>query len=173
VGTVDADSLGAIDGLIEALERMSVRALKTMPFAFGLSESTTETQANRQYELYTAGIKSLQHYAENLLEHFLGLALEAQGIQASIRFRFASMRSAERIRDAQADALEIANEARKRDEGWQTQDESSETITGHAAAMPGPVQQATVIAEPSTQTNGASRVVPTTVIPQNGYHKEN
>lgn len=161
VGTVDADSLGAIDGLIEALERMSVRALKTMPFAFGLSESTTETQANRQYDLYTAGIKSLQHYAENLLEHFLSLALEAQGIQASVRFRFAQLRASERIREAQADAMEIANESAKYQHGWVTQDEASEAVTGHAAAMPGPVQQAAVVAAPSAQTNGASsRFVP-------------
>lgn len=141
VGTVDASSLGAIDGLIEALERMATRALKTMPFAFGLSESTTETQATRQYELYAAGIKSLQHYAENLLEHFLTLALEAQGIAASVRFRFSELRSAERLRDALSEAAEIANEKEKRTQGWITQDEASEKITGSAAVGPEPQMQ--------------------------------
>jgi hypothetical protein len=139
VGTVDAQSLGAVDGLIRALERMATRALKTMPFAFGLSESTTETQATRQYELYAAGIKSLQHYAENLLEHFLGLALEAQGIQASVRFRFSELRSAERLRDALSEQAEIANEIEKRNQGWITQDEASEKITGSAAVADAPV----------------------------------
>lgn len=145
VGTVDASSLGAIDGLIEALERMATRALKTMPFAFGLSESTTETQATRQYELYAAGIKSLQHYAENLLEHFLTLALEAQGIAASVRFRFSELRSAERLRDALSEAAEIANEVEKRAQGWITQDEASEKITGSAAVGDAPVQQTAAV----------------------------
>lgn len=138
VGTVDASSLAAIDGLIAALERMAVRALKSMPFALGLTESTTETQATRQFELYSAGIKSLQHYAENLLEHLLGLALEAQGIQASVRFRFADLRIAERLRDAQADAMQMANEITKYNQGWIGQDEASEAITGHPPDAPEP-----------------------------------
>jgi hypothetical protein len=159
VGTVDAQSLGAVDGLIRALERMSVRALKSMPFLMGLSETTTETQSNRQYESYAAGIQSLQHYAENLLEHFLGLALEAQGIAASVRFRFAELRSAERLRDALSEQAEIANEKEKRDQGWITQDEASEKITGSAAVGDAPAPVAAVAVAEPTEDN-AERITP-------------
>lgn len=138
VGAVDASSLGAIEGLIAALERMVTRALKSMPIMMGLSESNTETQANRQWEIYAAGIQSIQHYTETVLERLLTLALEAQGIQAKVKFRFAQMRAAEALRDAQTEAMQIANAAAKRDQGWWTQDQASEEITGEPAAGPAP-----------------------------------
>jgi hypothetical protein len=138
VGAVDSRSLGAVEGIIKALERQAIRALKTMPLLFGVNEATTETHANRQWEIHVAGIKSLQHLCETMLERLLTFALLVQSIQADIEFRFSELRAAERIRDAQAEALEIANAARKRDEGWQKQDESAQQIVGHKAVAPPP-----------------------------------
>lgn len=141
VGAVDASSLGGIDAVITALERMAVRALKTMPLMMGISENVGDVQSNRQWEIFAAGIKSIQHYAETMLGRLFTLALEAQGIQAQVTFTFAELRAAERLRDAQTEAMEIANEKAKRDEGWQTQDEASIKITGTPAVAPAPVQQ--------------------------------
>lgn len=141
VGAVDASSLGGIDAVITALERMAVRALKTMPLMMGITESVGDVQSNRQWEVFAAGIKSIQHYAETMLGRLFTLALEAQGIQATVTFTFAELRAAERLRDAQTEAMEIANAIAKRDQGWQTQDEASITITGTPAVADAPVQQ--------------------------------
>lgn len=141
VGTVDADSLGGIDAIITALERMAVRALKTMPLMLGITDAVGDTQSNRQWEIFAAGIKSIQHYAETMLGRLFSIALEAQGIQAKIEFTFAELRAAEMLRDAQTETMQIANEKAKRDEGWQTQDEASIAITGSPAVGPAPVQQ--------------------------------
>lgn len=138
VGAVDASSLGAIDTLIQALERMATRALKSMPLMMGLDRSTSETNSNREYEIFAAGIKSIQHYAETLLERLLTLALEAQGIQASVEFRFAELRAAEELRDAQTETMKIANATAKYQAGWITQDQASEEITGEPADVPAP-----------------------------------
>lgn len=138
IGAVDADSLGAVDALIQALERMAARALKTMPLLMGITESTSETQANRQFEIQAAGIKSIQHLVENLMERLLKLALEVQGIQADIAFRFAEIRAAEELRDAQTLAMQIANAKALYDHGYTSQDESSEMVTGHPADAPEP-----------------------------------
>lgn len=138
VGTVSGDMLGGIDALITALERMAARGLKTMPLLMGINDSTTETNANRQWELQAAAIKSLQHLAETMLERLLGLALEAQGIAAEVEFRFAELRAAELLRDAQTEALQIANERAKYEAGWTSQDEAAQAITGHAADAPEP-----------------------------------
>jgi len=142
VGTVNADSLGAIDGLIGAIERMLVRALKTMPLLFGLNEAVSETHANRQWELHAAGIKSLQHLLEQLLEHLLTQVLRAQGIQADVQWRFAELRASEMLRDAQTEAMLIANAAAKRDEGWITQDEAALEVVGHEAVDEAQAQEA-------------------------------
>lgn len=125
VGTLDASSLGSLDGLIKGLERMSVRALKSMPLLFGLSEGTSEANANRQWEIHVAGIKSIQHLTETLLEKFLTLGLRVQGIAARVEFRFSELRAAELLRDAQVERFKIQNARMKYDNGWISQDEAA------------------------------------------------
>jgi len=138
VGAASGNHLAGIDAVITALERMSVRALKTMPLLMGISDAVGDVQSNRMWEIHVAGIKSIQHYCETVLERLFGLALQAQGIQARVQFRFAELRAAERFRDAQTEAMEIANEISKRDQGWQSQDEASVAITGSPAVAPAP-----------------------------------
>lgn len=126
VGTIDASSLGKVDDIISVLERFSIRALKSMPLLFGVNEAVSETHANRQWEVCAAGFKSLQHLEESLLEHLLRLGLQAQGIQADVQFRFAELRAAELLRDAQVASL-TADVARKQyDNGWISQDEAAQ-----------------------------------------------
>ncbi len=133
VGAMNASGLGAVDGIIKGLERMSIRALKTLPLLMASSEGASEANANRQWEVFAAGIKSLQQLCEPLLERLLTLALQAQGLAAKVQFRFAELRAAELLRDAQTEALQISNEARKRDEGWITNDDAANKIAGHKA----------------------------------------
>lgn len=148
VGAIDASSLGAVDTLINALERMATRALKSMPLMMGIKEGSSDTDSNRQWEIFVAGIKSIQHYAEKMMERLLTLALEAQGIPGVVKFRFAELRAAEQMRDAQVEAMKIANAAAKRDQGWYTQDQASEEVTGEPAMGPPPSAQA---ADPEMQ----------------------
>lgn len=133
VGAVDTGSLGAISEIIRALERRVVRALKTQPMMMGINEATTETHAIQQWEIHAAGIRAIQHRIENALERLLVIALQAQGIQADVVFRFAELRASEAERDARTEAARIANEITKRDQGWITNDEASMAITGHHA----------------------------------------
>lgn len=138
VGALDNKSIESIDKVINTLERRITRALKSNSLMMDLGESTSESEANRKYEMYAAGIKSLQHSVETMLGRLLTLALEAQGIQSTVTWRFAELRASERIRDAQADMMEIANERAKYDHGWISQDEASEVITGSPADAPEP-----------------------------------
>ncbi|MEW6210155.1 MAG: hypothetical protein AB1631_17445 [Acidobacteriota bacterium] len=142
VGTVDSRSLGAVEGIVRTLERLSIRALKTMPLLMGVNESTTETHAAFQYEVHSASIRALQHPCETMMGRQFALALQAQGIAASVQLRFAEMRAAKELRDAQVQEKKISNAARKRDEGWITQDEAAQEVTGHAAVEPEPLFRA-------------------------------
>lgn len=145
-GVTDAN-LSGLDSVIAMLERMCVRALKTMPLMLGITETTGDIQSNRQFEIYAAGIRSIQHYTETLLGRLFTLALEAQGIQADVEFSFAEFRASEELRDAQTEQIKILNEQAKVNAGWISDDEASETITGHkangvkAAPPPAPNQQ--------------------------------
>lgn len=138
VGAVDSSSLGAVDGLIEALERMLVRALKTIPLLFGVTDGVSEANANRQWEMYVAGIKAIQHLAEGLLEHLCTLALRAQGIPALVQWRFAELRAAEMLRDALTEQTQLANIITKYDQGYISQDDASQDATGHPPDVDAP-----------------------------------
>lgn len=147
VGTLDVGSIGKLDDLISCIERMAVRALKTMPLLFGINESTSETHANRQWEIHVAGIKALQHLAETMIEGICQIALQVQGIIADVEFRFSELRAAELLRDAQVEALSTNNAIAQYLAGWITNDEASIRITGHKAVGP-PIQLSTVSASP-------------------------
>lgn len=134
VGTLGADALGKIDAIMIYLDRQAVRALKTMPLLMGINEASSETHANRQWEVFVAGVKSHQHTAEQLLEHLLTLALRAQGLQARVEFRFGEVRAAELLRDAQVEAAKIANAALAYARGFVSQDEAAMMAVGKAKA---------------------------------------
>lgn len=138
VGAVDASSLGGVDSLIRAVERMATRGLKTMPLLMGSNEAVSETHANRQWEIHVAGIKALQHLAEQMLEHLLTMALQMQGLQSVVTFRFAELRASEMLRDAQTEAIKIENAKQKYLAGWISQEEAAQEVTGHVADLPQP-----------------------------------
>lgn len=138
VGTVDASSLGAVDGLITALERMITRALKTMPLLMGLQDTSGETHANRQWEIHNAGIKALQGLLESLMERLLTVMLQAQGIQARVEFEFELLRNSEELRNEQTKQQKYANIITAFEQGWISQDEAAEEAVGHAPAVPEP-----------------------------------
>lgn len=129
VGAVSSDSLQAIDALFQALERMAVRALKTMPLLLGTNQSRTETQANREWEIYAKGIETIQHYVETGFEYVFSLALRAKGIQADVRLRFARFRAAEAMRDEQVDTIRAKRARYLYDCGYINQDEASVIAT--------------------------------------------
>ncbi|MBI3966713.1 MAG: hypothetical protein HY329_13850 [Chloroflexi bacterium] len=138
VGTVDSSSLGAIDGLVQFLERLSARALKSNPLMMGLDTGLSEATSNRLWEIHAAGVKSLQHPAETIMGRLCTLGLEAQGIRAVVRFRFAELRASELLRDAQTENWQIRNAIAKYQAGWISQDEASALITGKPADQPEP-----------------------------------
>lgn len=134
VGAVNSDSLQAIDALFKAIERMIVRALKTMPIMLALEASRSETQANREWEIYAKGIESCQHWIESAFEYQLKYFLRTQGIQAVVEHRFAQFRAAEKMRDAQVDYLKARTARFKYDSGVYGMPEMAEEMTGKAEA---------------------------------------
>ena len=131
-------AFSAFDSLIQAIERIATRALKTIPLLMGLDRSSNETNSNREWELYVAGIKSLQHYAETTLERLFTIALQVQGSQATVKFKFAELRASEMLRDAMTEQMVIANARSKYDNGWISQDAAAEEVTGRGADVDAP-----------------------------------
>lgn len=152
VGTVDSSSLGAVDGLIRSIERMLTRALKTMPLLMGSNEGSTETHANRQWEVMLAGIRAVQHATETMLGDLFTLFLRAQGKQNLVNVHFAELRASEELRDAQVRAMQISNAVQEWMMGWIDSKEASNRITGHDPVSEEPLYLPTTVAEPGAET---------------------
>lgn len=133
VGTIDSDSIGAIDKIIDRLEGTITRALKTNRVVQDTGDNTNETDSNRKWEIHAAGIKSLQHLCENLLESLFSLSLQAAGLQGTVEFRLAELRASEMFRDEQTQQLKTQNARDSYDAGYVSQDEASIYATGHPA----------------------------------------
>jgi hypothetical protein len=153
MGTVDAASLGGLDAIIQALERMAVRALKTAPFMMAMTQSTTETQANRQWEQHLQGIKSIQHLVEAVVQRLGTIVLQVQGIVATVEMRFAENRAAELLRDAQVDVLKLNYATGAYTAGFLSQDEASQYAAGKNADVPEPRATIAAIAQPTVPPN--------------------
>jgi hypothetical protein len=172
LGAMESKFMAAFDGLISAIERQAVRALKSMPLLFGMNEAVAETHANRQWEVHVAGIKSMQHLVETSFDKAFGLSLECQGIQARVETKFAELRAAELMRDAQVKYLEDTIASFRVQQGWITNDEAAEDRVGHKAeAEPERVvlaQQVAANTAPDTSSNpdpGTERFRKLTAVP--------
>lgn len=137
-GAVDTGSLGAIDPLMRGLERMISRGIKSMPFLMGLSETTTETQANRQWESWAQSTRSQQRLLAGTISRFLQLSLRAQGIQADVKFAFGEVRGSEEERDARVFGLRLANAKTAYDFGYWSQERSALYATDEPEDQPEP-----------------------------------
>lgn len=131
VGALDGQSVQAADALIKSLERMAVQALKEMPLMLGITDGVSEANANRQWEIMVAGLKSLQHLAETILSELFRVGLEAQGFIADVKVRFAELRASEMLRDEQTAQLRSQNAAFMEDRQWLTPVEAATYGLGH------------------------------------------
>ena len=137
-GTLDSDSIGAIAEILDRLEKMVTRGLKSTSLLLESGNSPSETDSNRRWEIHAAGVKSLQHHCENMLEAQLQVSLQAKGIQARVEFRFSELRASEMLRDEQTRQLKIANSVAEYQAGFTSQDEASNNAVNHDADSPEP-----------------------------------
>jgi hypothetical protein len=152
ISAMNSSSLGAMDGLFRALDRMVTRALKTMPFLMGSNEAVSETHANRQWEAFTSGIKVVQHPGETLLSRMFTLALQARGIAARVLVRFAELRASEELRDAQTQRIKNMNAAFEYDRGWIDNNQAARKTVGQDAVEQQPRKPVTDIPSVGAET---------------------
>ena len=155
VGTVDEDSLGAIDSIIERLEKKMTIALKSNGVVMDTSNNSNESDSNRKWEIFVAGIKSIQHLCESMMESQLTLSCRAVGLQARIVMRFAELRASEMFRDEQTRALRIQNSRNEYAAGYISQDEASNKTVNHDADQDEPREALSAIEDTLLQDDNS------------------
>jgi hypothetical protein len=131
VNTVGAgDKMPDLPGIWTMLRLRLIQSLKTMPSLMGVVEGSTETWSNVDWQIYAQGLTSVVKKATDPLVKAANLHLRLLGLPLRAEAEISPIRANQRLMDAQSEALEIANEVRKRDEGWQSQESASMAVTG-------------------------------------------
>lgn len=122
-----------IDQVYNILRWRMIMALKEMPTLMGVVEGNTETWSSVDWQIYAKGLEAEVAVAADPLVRASQLHLQLLGMPYIVEATYEPVRANQRMVDAQSEQLETQNEAYKRDQGWQTQDEASIAITGSAA----------------------------------------
>ena len=85
-----------VDGILRAVERLMIRALKQIPVAMGSNEGTTETHGTVQMQVFAKAISSFQNKICSALDRLFRVALEVYGIRGIVRTSFEEVRSNDR-----------------------------------------------------------------------------
>jgi hypothetical protein len=122
---------------VEALEKVLlhqlVSALKHLPILLGINEATSETHGSVQWQIFVAGVKTMQRATKRVIEKLANVTLQIYGIQAHAKVEFDAIRTVDRQAESTAEANETATRISWRDQGWIDNDEAARMMTGHDA----------------------------------------
>lgn len=147
-----AAGVGAFD--FAALEKILTRqvnsALKTLPILLGINEATSETHGSIQWQIQVQGVQALQRLIKRVVEKLANASLQIKGLQAHAKVEYQTIRTVDRLFEAQADFFETRTIQIQEMMGWRGHDEAAEKVTGHAAE--GPILD-TKTPQPNLSTN--------------------
>ncbi len=121
-----------LTGVWSMLRLRLVQALKQLPTLMGIVEGSTETWSRVEWDIYSSSLHAMVQKAAEPLRRAAGLHLQLLGMPLEAAIEFEPACSITRLLDAQAQSVEAANQARMRDEGWQTNETAAMTMTGSA-----------------------------------------
>lgn len=126
------DSWPDLTAIWNILLRRLVQAVKQVPTLMGVVDGSTETWSRVQWDIYGTSLKALVSKALSPLVDASQLHLRLLGMPFTAEAEIQPVKSITRMIDAQTEAIEIQNEATKRDEGWETQETAAMKMTGSA-----------------------------------------
>lgn len=125
--------------LISVIDQQIVSGLKQLPVLLGRNEGATTTHATVQWQVYVRELASYQRISRHLLSYALTFALRVWGRQGVVRLEYDSLRTTDREAEARAELSETQAKMLQVREGWISNDEAAQTLTGHdAVAAPVP-----------------------------------
>lgn len=138
--SVKVDMAGGTQGksmdataLINVINQQVVTSLKQLPILLGRNEGTTETHGSIQWQIYVAGIESIQRGVKRIMERAYNVALQVQGRQSTAKLTFDKIRTTDRQAEANAAQVETNTLIAQVNQGWIANDEAAMQVVGHKA----------------------------------------
>ncbi|SEA53605.1 Phage Mu protein F like protein [Thalassobacillus cyri] len=119
--------------IIDVINQQVVTALKQLPILLGRNEGSTETHGTVQWQIYVAGIESVQRATKRVMEKAYNLSLRVNGVNARSRLTFNKLRTTDRQKEATAALTETNMLIKQVQQGWIDNDEAAISAVGHEA----------------------------------------
>lgn len=154
--SVEVDMVEASKAMVDPQKIMAVidammnNALKQFSTLMGRrSTGQTEQYAKMEIKIFMKSVQRIQRLIESILSRALTKYLNINGMQGYVFFKFNDTEIRTELEKVNFEQIAIQNAQRKRDNGWITQDEAAEEITGHKA-----------VGEPDREMLGVRKVDP-------------
>ncbi|MEH7114557.1 phage minor head protein [Neobacillus niacini] len=135
IKSVTGDRSGSMNAqaVIDIINQQVVAALKQLPILLGRNEGSTETHGTVQWQIYVAGIQSIQRALKRVLEKAYNVALQVYGKQLRAKIEFDEIRTSDRQAEANAEKTETETKILQINQGWIDNDEAALSMVGHEA----------------------------------------
>lgn len=146
----------ALKEILVYLRQRIVQALKTLPTLMGINDGATQTYTTVEWQIYAAGLQTIQALVAELLVEIASLHLRLLGMPLVAVAEYTSIRTTDALIEAQTESTRIENAKKKILLGWISNEDACLSITGTlpiAEPMPGAL-------EPSSSDSGGSRDAP-------------
>lgn len=124
--------------VIEVINQQIVSALKMLPILLGRNEGTTETHGTVQWQIFVAGVKSIQRTIKRLMERSFNVYLQINGFQGRAKVTFNELPVRNAMQEAQAEQIRTTTKRDQVNQGWIDNNEAANDVVGHDAVGPAP-----------------------------------
>ena len=138
--SVEVDMVEASQATVDPQKIMSVidammnNALKQYSTLMGRrSTGQTEQYAKMEIKLFMKSVQRVQRLIEDILSRALTKLLHTKGMQGYVFFEFKGTEIRTDLEKVNFEQIAIQNAQKKRDNGWISQDQASEEVTGQKA----------------------------------------
>jgi hypothetical protein len=126
-GSFDAQALVAV------VEQQVISSLKQLPVLLGRMEGSGLAHGTVQWQMYAQTVSALRRKVATLIGWWATQTLRIWGRPSVARLEFPSIRTQDRLREAQAERLELMNAVTMYVMGWESNDTLAQKFTGHEA----------------------------------------
>lgn len=125
-----AKGFSGLNELLVFLRQRITQSVKSLPTLMGINDGSTQTYTTVEWHIYASAMESIRAKVAGLLAEICSLHFRLQGRPLLAHVEAEPIRTNDAMIEAQTEAMHINNAARKRDEGWITNDQAAQMITG-------------------------------------------
>lgn len=135
-----------LDSLVKVVEQQVIGSCKQLPILLGRIDGSGLAHGTVQWQIFAAGVQSLRETVRALISWWATQTLRIWGRPSIADLVFPTIRTQDRLAEAQAEQIEVNTAISMWSMGWVSNDELANKFTGHAQ-----------VNEPLAASGGASQ----------------